>query len=204
VREAFIAVRLEHALSKRRILELYLNVIELGRGVFGVEAASEHYFGEPVDSVDRDQAVRLAASIPSPLHDNPGTDTREYRWRIGLIGPRAFPPESAAGDTGMAGVDVADTGFADSLLRPPGLPSSGTAASRPDSLPPDTVPPDSLRPDTAPPDSLGPDTTEAMQDVTRPRGDVRGEAPFERESRSGREWNAGRDPAGSWRDGGRR
>jgi monofunctional glycosyltransferase len=153
VREAFIAVRLEHALSKHRILELYLNVIELGRGVFGVEAASESYFGEPVDAVDREQAVRLAATIPSPLHDNPDTNTREYRWRIGLIGPRAFPAESAAADTGVAGVARADTSITDSLLVPSGLPAPGTASARPDTLQADT-----LRPDTLGPDTLRPDT----------------------------------------------
>jgi len=158
IREAFIAVRLEHALSKRRILELYLNVIELGRGVFGVEAASEHYFGETVDALGGDQAVRLAATIPSPLHDNPATDTREYRWRIGLIGPRAFPPDTAAVDTGAADLG-ADTAVMDTAVMPPDLPSAGTLAAPADTLTPDTIPVDSLTPDPSRPDTLRPDTT---------------------------------------------
>jgi monofunctional biosynthetic peptidoglycan transglycosylase len=95
VREALIAVRLEHALSKRRILELYLNVIELGPGIFGVRAASEAYFGLPVDALGPDEAVRLAATIPSPLHDNPDSYTRAFRWRVRLIADRAFPAEAA-------------------------------------------------------------------------------------------------------------
>ena len=157
IREAFIAVRLEHALPKRRILELYLNVIELGRGVFGVEAASEHYFGESVDALGRERAARLAATIPSPLHDNPQTDTREYRWRIGLIGPRAFPPDTAAVDTGAADLG-ADTAAMDTAATPPALPSAGTAAAPADTLTPDTIPVDTLRPDTLGSDTLAPDT----------------------------------------------
>jgi len=148
VREAIIAMRLEHALSKRRILELYLNVFELGRGVFGVEAASEHYFGEPVGALGREQAVRLAATIPSPLHDNPDTDTRQYRWRIGLIGPRAFPPDTTAVHTGAADLG-ADTAAMDTAEMPPALPSAGSAAAPADTLTPDTLRPDSAAPDTA-------------------------------------------------------
>jgi monofunctional glycosyltransferase len=66
LREILIARRLESALSKKRILELYLNVIEFGRRTFGAEAAARRYFGESARDLSRDQAATLAAIIPSP------------------------------------------------------------------------------------------------------------------------------------------
>jgi monofunctional biosynthetic peptidoglycan transglycosylase len=64
--EAIIAVMLEAILDKRRILELYLNVIEWGNGVFGAEAAARHYFGVSAAQLSAAQAARLAAMAPSP------------------------------------------------------------------------------------------------------------------------------------------
>ena len=64
--EALVAVMLEAILDKRRILELYLNVIEWGSGVFGAEAAARHYFGIPAAQLSAAQAARLAAMAPSP------------------------------------------------------------------------------------------------------------------------------------------
>jgi monofunctional biosynthetic peptidoglycan transglycosylase len=64
--EAIIAVMLELILDKRRILELYLNVIEWGNGVFGAEAAARHYFGVSAAQLSASQAARLAAMAPSP------------------------------------------------------------------------------------------------------------------------------------------
>lgn len=90
VREALITERLEARLSKRRIFELYLNVIEFGQGVFGVEAAARHYFGIPVAEAYPLQAAELAATIPAPRRQNPLTDTRGFRWRTELIYVRAF------------------------------------------------------------------------------------------------------------------
>ena len=59
--EMFLAIRLERALTKRRILELYLNTIEWGDGVYGIDAAARHWFGVGAGSLDAGQAVRLAA-----------------------------------------------------------------------------------------------------------------------------------------------
>jgi monofunctional biosynthetic peptidoglycan transglycosylase len=64
--EAIIAVMLEALLDKRRILELYLNVIEWGSGVFGAEAAARHYDGISAAQLSAAQAARLAAMAPSP------------------------------------------------------------------------------------------------------------------------------------------
>ena len=70
LRELAIARRLERELSKKRILELYLNVIEFGPRTFGVEAAARRYMGESARDLSREQAATLAAIIPSPrLYD---------------------------------------------------------------------------------------------------------------------------------------
>ena len=66
LRELAIARRLEQRLSKKRILELYLNVIEFGPRTFGVEAAARRYLGKSAADVSREEAATLAAVIPSP------------------------------------------------------------------------------------------------------------------------------------------
>jgi monofunctional glycosyltransferase len=71
----------EGLLSKQRILELYLNVIEWGPGIYGAEAASLHYYGVPARRIARDQAVQLAAVLPAPLRRKPGRMT-EYGDQI--------------------------------------------------------------------------------------------------------------------------
>lgn len=64
--EAIITLMLETCWSKRRILEVYLNVIEWGNGVFGAEAAARHYFGVGAGQLGPEQAARLAGMVPSP------------------------------------------------------------------------------------------------------------------------------------------
>ena len=64
--EALITVMMEHILDKERILEIYLNVIEWGDGVFGAEAASRHYYGVSASQLSVEQAARLAAMVPRP------------------------------------------------------------------------------------------------------------------------------------------
>ena len=64
--EALITLMLEAVLSKRRILELYLNVAEWGEGVFGAEAAARHYYGATAASLAPEEAARLAAMLPRP------------------------------------------------------------------------------------------------------------------------------------------
>ena len=64
--EAVVTVMIETMMSKRRILEIYLNVIEWGNGVYGAEAASRHYFGVSAAQLGPEQAARLAAMVPSP------------------------------------------------------------------------------------------------------------------------------------------
>lgn len=62
----------EGILSKQRILELYLNVIEWGPGIYGAEAASQYYFRVPASRIGREQAAELAEILPAPLHRKPG------------------------------------------------------------------------------------------------------------------------------------
>ena len=69
--EFTLAPLAEWVLPKKRILELYLNVIEWGPGVYGAEAAARSWYGIPAARVNRDQAARLAAVIPSPLRRKP-------------------------------------------------------------------------------------------------------------------------------------
>jgi monofunctional biosynthetic peptidoglycan transglycosylase len=64
--EALITVMIEHLMDKRRILEIYLNVIEWGDGVFGAEAAARHYYGVPAAALGAEPAARLAAIVPDP------------------------------------------------------------------------------------------------------------------------------------------
>jgi len=66
VKEIIIARQLEQALSKRRIFEIYLNVIEWGRNIYGAEAAARHYFGKSSADLDILESATLAALIPSP------------------------------------------------------------------------------------------------------------------------------------------
>ncbi len=70
-REALITRSLEQRLTKKRILELYLNVAEWGKGVYGAEAAARHHFGKPSRDLTADEAAWLAAMLPSPRRYDP-------------------------------------------------------------------------------------------------------------------------------------
>jgi monofunctional biosynthetic peptidoglycan transglycosylase len=65
-REAVITVMIERVLGKRRILEIYLNVVEWGRGIYGAEAAARHYYGKSAADLQPEEAARLAAMLPTP------------------------------------------------------------------------------------------------------------------------------------------
>ena len=85
MREAIITWRMEKILSKRRILELYLNLVEWGEGIFGVEAASRHYYGKPSSDLTPQEAARLATVLPNPRKYNPAGDQRYVVNRSNLI-----------------------------------------------------------------------------------------------------------------------
>ena len=79
--ESYYTIWMEMLLSKRRILELYANVIEMGRGIYGVEAASQHYFGVNARGLTRQQSAMLAAVLPNPKGWDPTKPNRTLRWR---------------------------------------------------------------------------------------------------------------------------
>ncbi len=83
--EAVIAVMLETLMSKRRILEIYLNVIEWGEGVFGAEAAARFHYGSSAATLSPEQAARLAAVVPSPRRYGPASDTAYLQRRTQTI-----------------------------------------------------------------------------------------------------------------------
>jgi monofunctional biosynthetic peptidoglycan transglycosylase len=85
LKEAVTSYRLEQTLGKKRILELYLNVAELGPGVWGVEAASYRYFNRPARGLTESQAAALAATLPFPLTSNPRYKPARMRRRQDLI-----------------------------------------------------------------------------------------------------------------------
>ncbi len=85
IKEYFIARSLEKHLSKKRILELYLNVVEMGERVYGAEAASRAYFHTSAASIDPSQAALLAGSLPNPRVMNPAAPNKRLRVRQSII-----------------------------------------------------------------------------------------------------------------------
>jgi monofunctional biosynthetic peptidoglycan transglycosylase len=85
VKEAILTWQLERTLGKRRILELYLNVVELGTGVYGVGAASRRYFGKAPAELGEAEAARLAASLPRPATWHPGVAHPSYQRYVASI-----------------------------------------------------------------------------------------------------------------------
>lgn len=85
LKEAVTAWRLEYWLGKDRIMELYLNVVELGPEVWGVEAGSRKYFRRSARQIGLDEAAALAGSLPFPLRSNPGYRPGRMRWRQAMI-----------------------------------------------------------------------------------------------------------------------
>lgn len=83
--EAIITLMLEYTLDKERILELYLNVIEWGNGVFGAEAAARRYFGVSAAQLSPEQAARLAAMAPNPRFYERNQNAPGLRKKIGII-----------------------------------------------------------------------------------------------------------------------
>ena len=84
-REAILTWQLERTLGKRRLLELYLNVVEFGPGVWGAESASRRYFGKTAADLDDDEAALLAASLPSPATWHPGARSAAYRRHVDSV-----------------------------------------------------------------------------------------------------------------------
>ncbi|UJF22654.1 monofunctional biosynthetic peptidoglycan transglycosylase [Shewanella sp. OMA3-2] len=80
--EAALAISLEVIWGKKRILEVYLNVAEFGQGIYGVEAASQHYFNKSARYLSKNEAARLAVLLPSPRKRNPNNLTPYLSQRV--------------------------------------------------------------------------------------------------------------------------
>ena len=139
-RELLIARRLEAELSKQRILELYLNLIEWGNGIYGAEAAARTYFGKSAAELSPQESALLAAAISSPRVMDPGKPTARLRRRQEMIlrrmgavtappvmaEPPSPPPPSDAGEVPVASPPVAS---------PDVLPGEVIAPTKPPSPP---------------------------------------------------------------------
>ena len=101
LRELVVARWMEQELTKRRILELYLNVIEWGDGIYGCEAAARRWFGKPAADLDEEEAAGLAAMIPNPRRINPKEDAARFararRRVLWLMASAAAGPASRMG-----------------------------------------------------------------------------------------------------------
>ena len=177
LREMLIAFSLEDHLSKQRILELYLNVVEWGDGVFGAEAAARHWFGHSAQSLSPAEAVRLAIALPNPIARAPNVhapeltrkavriihllrlqgllDAAQEREALDQVGARDEPVVPTRPRPGQPDAPRTDPGPPDSSRPEPGPPD----ISRPEPGPPDISPaqPDTARPDPGPPDTSRPD-----------------------------------------------
>ncbi len=83
--EAVLTVQLEESVPKQRLLEIYLNVVEFGIGIYGAEAAAWHYFDKPASALSEREAALLAASLPRPNSWHPGVDDDRYLGRASRI-----------------------------------------------------------------------------------------------------------------------
>ena len=142
--EAFIALEMDLLLPKDRILELYLNYIEWGKGIYGIGAASHHYFGTGVAGLSLDELRRLVTIITNPIRFNVDTfqKSRQMRERYAYLVSR-FPDPSAEPMEPGPGVSVPDLPADDgpllqfpppAALPPipggPGIPGGAPTASR--------------------------------------------------------------------------
>jgi monofunctional biosynthetic peptidoglycan transglycosylase len=137
-REILLARALEGALSKRRIFEIYLNVIEWGDGIYGAEAASRRYFGVPASALSAEQAALLAGAIVNPRLLTPGSPTRRLIGRQRLIlrrmsrGAAPSSPTPPADATTPAPDSVTPTAPGSAAPVPPPVPEPfpGSASPR--------------------------------------------------------------------------
>lgn len=106
LQEILIARWLERQLGKERVLEIYLNVVEWGEGIFGAEAASRAYFDKPASELTPQEAVELAAALPSPYDRNPSVEPDERMLKLRALYLRRLQKEE-----GLSGTPVQEEPF---------------------------------------------------------------------------------------------
>jgi monofunctional biosynthetic peptidoglycan transglycosylase len=117
LKEILIARRLDHELGKRRVLELYLNVVEWGKGIFGCEAAAQAYFSKSCAALTPDEAVAMAVVLPNPRRWDPSKNGRYVQRNSARIVKRMaasglWPEEDDAEDAPPVGDAVESTALA--------------------------------------------------------------------------------------------
>jgi monofunctional biosynthetic peptidoglycan transglycosylase len=97
--EVYFTKMIEWTCGKRRILNTYLNVIQMGQGIYGVEAASRQYFHKPAKNLTRAEAALIAACLPNPVRFRPDAPSRyvqaRQRWILGQMGALEGEPDIA-------------------------------------------------------------------------------------------------------------
>ena len=83
--EYLLTFSMENNLSKKRILEIYLNIAEFGKGVYGIEAATQRYWGKSAAKLSKIEAIELAATLPAPVKHNPKTRTKFFMQKRNKI-----------------------------------------------------------------------------------------------------------------------
>ncbi len=83
--EVILTYMMERNVGKKRILEIYLNIAEFGKGIFGVEAAARYYFHKPARHLSVYESIQLAATLPAPVSHNPRTRTEFFNKRVRKI-----------------------------------------------------------------------------------------------------------------------
>lgn len=102
ISEAILTWRIEKALSKQRILEIYLNVVEWGNGIFGIERAARHFYGKPAADLSAEEAARLAVVLPNPRRYDPTTDGGYIERQSNTILRRMYPGAEEKDGAGTA------------------------------------------------------------------------------------------------------
>lgn len=83
--EVILTYMMERNVGKKRILEIYLNSAEFGKGIYGVEAAARYYFNKPARHLSVNESIELAATLPAPVNHNPQTRTDFFQKRVKKI-----------------------------------------------------------------------------------------------------------------------
>ncbi|MHB8742913.1 MAG: monofunctional biosynthetic peptidoglycan transglycosylase [Sulfuricaulis sp.] len=182
--ELILTWGMEHNLTKRRILDIYLNVAQFGQGIYGVRAASEAYWGVAPEQMSLAQAAELAASLPGPVKNNPATRSRYFERRSQKIlsllerypgnaidAIRERPPELLAPppDNGNDVTEPPDNGSDVSVPPPDNANPTAPAEGR-------EPPPDNGNDVTEPPDN-GSDVSVPPPDNANPTAPAEGREP---------------------------
>jgi monofunctional glycosyltransferase len=150
LKEAILTWRVEHALSKRRILELYVNVAEWGDGIFGIEEAARAYYGTSAAGLTASQASKLAAALPNPIRYKPNGSSSFIRKRSkriyaimlkrGIVVPDFQEVMTPAEGTGGAAPDSVTIGIPQYLIDEAVQPDSASSAPSGEEPVKDTLP----------------------------------------------------------------